>query len=131
MKKIIILMLVVFSTFSFAAHGEIEDGDYFELYREAYNAVETPETHEKIGLKKENIKEVRTIINKGWYDIKMLEAEKLKEIFAIDKLLIDGPGNKEKIDEHLKKIKKINDQKKKIYYETKEEVKKHADLTKL
>ncbi len=130
MKKVLlILMMVVLTSLSFAR--ERDNDDFYDLYREAYTAVETPGMHKDIGMKKESVDVVRDIINKGWYDIKMLEAEKLKEVFAIDKLLIDGPGNKEKIDAHLRKIRELNDQKKKIYNDTNEELKKHMNLDKM
>ncbi len=130
MKKILlILMMIVLTSLSFAR--ERDNDDFYDLYREAYTAVETPGMHKDIGMKKESVDVVRNIINKGWYDIKILEAEKLKEVFAIDKLLIDGPGNKEKIDAHLRKIRELSDKKKKIYNDTNEELKKHMNLDKM
>ncbi len=130
MKKILlVLMLVVLTSLSFAR--ERDNDDFYDLYNEAYTAVETPEMHKDIKMKKESVDVVRDIINKGWYDIKILEAEKLKEVFAIDKLLVDGSGNKEKVNGHFEKIREINAKMEKIYNDTKKELKKHVDLDKM
>lgn len=128
-KTLLVLMMVVLTSFSFAR--DRDNADFYDLYNEAYRAVETPGVHKEIGMNKGEIEVVKNIINNGWYEIKMLEAEKLKEVFAIDKLLIDGPGNKERIDEHFKGIREINDKMEKIYNETNKELKKHINLDKM
>lgn len=132
-KMLLIVMLVVMSAMSFAARGDRsgESSDFYNLYNSAYNAVETPDMHKELGMSKDDMKMVKDIINKGWYEIKMLEADKLKEVFAIDKLMIDGPGNKEKIDEHFKKIEEISAKMTKIYEDTQKELRKHIDVDKL
>jgi len=131
-KTLLILMLVVLSSLSFAARGDHGEGeDFFALYNDAYTAVETPGMHKEIGLEEKNIQVVKDLINKGWYEMKMLEADKLKEVFAVDKLLIEGPGNKNKIDEHLAKIRKINEKMDKVYADTKKECEKHIDFSKI
>ena len=130
MKKILlVLMMVVLASFSFGR--DRDNADFYDLYNEAYRAVETPGMHKEIGMSKDEVEVVKDIINNGWYEIKMLEVEKLKEVFAIDKLLIDGPGNKEKIDEHFKVIGEINDKMEKIYNDTGKELKKHINLDKM
>jgi len=131
-KTLLILMLVVLSSLSFAARGDRGEGeDFFALYNDAYTAVETPGMHKEIGLEEKNIQIVKDIINKGWYEMKMLEADKLKEVFAVDALLIDGPGNKSKIDKHFDNIRKINDKMTKIKEDTKKECDKHMDFSKM
>ncbi len=130
-KTLLILMLVVLSSLSFAARGDKGEGDFYSLYNEAYTAVETPGMHKNVGLKEGHGKMVKDIINKGWYDIKMLEVEKLKHVFAIDKLLVEGPGNKEKIDEHIAEIRKIKEKMNKVYEDTKKECEKHMDFSKM
>lgn len=130
-KTLLILMLVVLSSLSFASRGDKGEGDFFTLYQEAYSAVETPGMHKDVGLEKKEVQMVRDIINKGWYEMKMLEADKLKEVFAVDKLLIEGPGNKNKIDEHLANIRKINEKMDKVYADTKKECEKHIDFSKI
>ena len=131
-KTLLILMLVVLSSLSFAARGDHGEGeDFFALYNDAYTAVETPGMHKEIGLEEKNIQIVKDIINKGWYEMKMLEADKLKEVFAVDALLIDGPGNKSKIDKHFDNIRKINDKMTKIKEDTKKECDKHMDFSKM
>lgn len=130
MKKILlVVMMVVLTSFSFAR--DRDNADFYDLYNEAYRAVETPGMHKEIGMKEDEIEIVKNIINNGWYEIKMLEAEKLKEVFAIDKLLIDGPGNKEKIDEHFDKIREINAKMDNTYNDTGKELKKHINLDKM
>ena len=130
-KTLLILMLVVLSSLSFAARGDKGEGDFYSLYNEAYTAVETPGMHKNVGLKEGHGKMVKDIINKGWYEIKILEVEKLKHVFAIDKLLVDGQGNKKKIDEHIAEIRKISDKMEKVYNDTRAELKKHIDVDKL
>ncbi|GLI57440.1 hypothetical protein PM10SUCC1_29540 [Propionigenium maris DSM 9537] len=131
-KTLLILMFVVLSSLSFAARGDKGSGeDFYSLYNSAYKAVETPGMHKNVGLKEGHGKMVKDIINKGWYDIKMLEVEKLKHVFAIDKLLVDGPGNKEKIDEHIAEIRKIKEKMDKVYEDTKKECEKHMDFSKM
>ncbi len=132
MKKILlILMLVVLSSLTFAARGDKGEGDFYTLYHEAYTAVETPGMHKDVGLEAGHGKMVKDIINKGWYEIKILEVDKLKHVFAIDKLLVDGPGNKEKIAEHIAEIRKINEKMDKVYADTKKECEKHMNFSKM
>jgi len=130
MKKILlVLMMVVLTSLSFAR--DRDNADFYDLYNEAYTAAETPGMHKDVGLDKADVEIVKNIINKGWYDLKILEADKLKEVFAIDKLLVDGPGNKEKIDGHFKKIREIDTKMEKVYNDTQKELKKHVDLDKM
>jgi len=130
MKKILlVLMMVVLTSLSFAR--DRDNADFYDLYNEAYTAAETPGMHKDVGMKKDDVQVVRDIINKGWYEIKSLEADKLKEVFAIDKLLVDGPGNKKKIDGHFEKIREISDKMEKVYDNTKKELKKHVNLDKM
>lgn len=132
MKKVLLIaMLVVVSALSFASRGDKGEGDFYSLYNEAYTAVETPGMHKDVNMKADEVDKVKNIINKGWYEIKILEVDKLKHVFAIDKLLVDGPGNKEKIDEHIKEIHKLNDEMEKVYNDTRNELKKHIDVDKL
>lgn len=129
MKKILMVaMMVVLTSLSLAR--DRDNADFYDLYNEAYRAVETPGMHKEIGMDKDEIEIVKNIINKGWYELKILEADKLREVFAIDKLLIDGPGNREKIDDHFKRIREINAEMDKIYSDTGRELKKHIDLDK-
>lgn len=130
-KMLLVLMLVVLSSLSFAQKEGREGDDFYTLYNEAYKAVGSPEMHKSIGLKSGEIDIVKEIINQGWYDIKMLEIEKLKHVFAIDKLLVDGEGNKDKVDEHIKELQKISDKMKKIYIDGNVELKKYIDMEKL
>jgi len=130
-KMLLVLMLVVLSSFAFAARGDKGEGDFFQLYNEAYTAVETPGMHKSVGLEANELQIVKDLINKGWYEMKMLEADKLKEVFAVDKLLIDGPGNKGQIDKHFANIRKINDKMEKVYADTKKECEKHMDFSKM
>ena len=129
-KTLLVLILVVLSSFSFAERRNRND-DPYDLYKNVYKAVESPEMHKSIDMKSDEIQIVKDIINKAWYELKVLEVEKLKHVFAIDKLLMDGPGNKEKIDEHFEEIIKISDQMTKIYENTKQELRKHIDVDKL
>lgn len=132
MKKVLLIaMLVVVSALSFASRGDKGEGDFYSLYNEAYTAVETPGMHKDVNMKADEVDKVKNIINKGWYEIKILEVDKLKHVFAIDKLLVDGPGNKEKIDEHIAEIHKLNDEMEKVYNDTRNELKKHIDVDKL
>jgi len=121
----------VLSSLSFAARGDKGEGDFYSLYNEAYTAVETPGMHKEVNMKADEVDKVKNIINKGWYDIKILEVDKLKHVFAIDKLLVDGAGNKEKIDEHIAEIHKISDKMEKVYNDTRAELKKHINVDKL
>ncbi len=129
MKKILlVLMMVVLTSLSLAR--DRDNADFYDLYNEAYRAVETPGMHKDIGMEGDEVEIVKNIINKGWYELKILEADKLMEVFAIDKLLIDGPGNREKIDEHFKRIREINAEMDRVYNDTGKELKKHIDLDK-
>lgn len=131
MKKVLLIaMLVVLSSLSFAKRGG-EGDDFFSLYNSAYTAVETPGMHKEVNMKADEVDKVKDIINKGWYDIKILEVDKLKHVFAIDKLLVDGAGNKGKIDDHIAEIHKISDKMEKVYNDTRAELKKHIDVDKL
>ncbi len=130
MKKILlVLMMVVLTSLSFAK--ERENDDFYDLYNEAYTAVETPGMHKQVGMNEADVDIVRNIINKGWYELKTLEVDKLKEVFAIDKLLIDGPGNKEKVDSHFEKIRDIDARMEKVYSDTTKELNKYVDLDKM
>ena len=131
-KMLLVLMLVVLSSFAFAARGDHGEGeDFFALYNDTHTAVYREDMHKDIGLEKDEIQIVKDIINKGWYEMKMLEADKLKEVFAVDALLIDGPGNKSKIDKHFDNMRKIQDKMEKIYTDTDKELAKHVDLSKM
>ena len=129
-KMFLVLMLVVLSSLAFAARGDKgQGGDFYSLYDSAYTAVETPEMHKEYGVKNGDAEKVKDIINKGWYDMKMLEADKLKHVFTIDKYMIDGAGNKEKVESEMDKIQEIGEKMTKVYEDTKKELSKvmHAD----
>ncbi|GLI57649.1 hypothetical protein PM10SUCC1_31630 [Propionigenium maris DSM 9537] len=129
MKKILlVLMMVILTSLSLAR--DRDNADFYDLYNEAYRAVETPGMHKDIGMEADEVEIVKNIINKGWYELKIMEADKLREVFAIDKLLIDGPGNREKIDGHFKRIREINAEMDRVYNDTGRELKKHIDLDK-
>lgn len=128
-KMLLVLMMVVLTSFSLAR--DRDNADFYDLYNEAYRAVETPGMHKDIGMDKDEVEVVKNIINKGWYELKILEADKLREVFAIDKLLIEGPGNREKIDGHFKRIREINAEMDRIYNDTGKELKKYIDLDKM
>lgn len=132
-KILLIVMLMVMSAVSFAVRGDRsqESSDFYNLYSETYNAVESPDMHDKIGISKDEMKVVKDIINNGWYKIKLLEVDKLKEVFAIDKLMMDGPGNREAINKYFEKIEEISAQMTKVYEDTQKELKKHIDMDKM
>ncbi len=133
MKKLLLIaMLAVLSCLSFAKEGG-EGDDFFSLYNEASKAVNSPEMQKEVGMTDDEKDMIKDIINNGWYKIKMLEAEKLKQVFEIDRILIDGENGKtkEKVDKHFAEIKKINEKASKIYYDTKAELHKYIDTEKL
>lgn len=133
MKKLLLIaMLAVLSCLSFAKEGGDGD-DFFSLYNEASKAVNSPEMQREIGMSSDEKDMIKDIINDGWYKIKMLEAEKLQEVFKIDKILINGDDAKEKskVEKHFAEIKKINDKVKKTYYDTKDQLNKYIDTEKM
>lgn len=132
-KMFLVLMLVVLSSLSFAARGDKggEGGDFYSLYNSAYEAAGTPTMHKDLGMENGDAEKVKSIINKGWYEIKILETDKLKEVFAIDMYLVDGPGNQKKIQGHLEKIRKISDEMDKVYDKMKADLSKVMDVDKL
>lgn len=130
MKKMLLIgLLVASSAISFSKSGE-GDG-FYNLYQMTHTAVETPEMHKDLGMDENEKTIVKNIINDGWYDLKVLEADKLKEVFAIDKLMIDGPGNKKDIDKHFAEIEKISEKMEKVYNNARTELKKYIDVDKL
>lgn len=131
-KMFLVLMLVVLSSLSFADRGDKGSGsDFYSLYNSAYEASGNPSMHKDYGIENDEAEKVRSIINKGWYEIKLLEVDKLKEVFAIDMLLVDGPGNQKKVQNHLEKIRKISDKMSKVHDDTKAELNEVMDVDKL
>ena len=131
-KMVLVLMLVVLSSLSFAARGDKGEGaDFYSLYNSAYEASGNPTMHKDLGIETGEVEKVKSIINKGWYDIKILEADKLKEVFAIDKYLVDGEGNRDKIKKHMDEIRKISDKMDKVYEDMKAELNKIMHVDKL
>lgn len=131
-KMFLVLMLVVLSSLSFAARRDNGSGaDFYSLYNSAYEAAGTPTMHKDLGMENGDAEKVKSIINNGWYEIKVLETDKLKEVFAIDKLLVDGPGNQKKIESHLEKISKISDKMEKVFEDMKADLGEVMDVDKL
>lgn len=133
MKKLLLVSMLVLSSLSFAARGDRggEGGDFYSLYNSAYQASGNPTMHKELGIEDGEAEKVKTIINDGWYKLKVLEADKLKEVFAIDKLLVDGEGNQKKIQSHMGKINDISDKMEKAYDDMKAELSKIMDVDKL
>lgn len=135
MKKglLLFIMITLVTSLSFARDRGSEDRerDFYELHQLANNMVMTPEKHAEMGMDQEEVAVVKDIINKGWYEMKLLEADKLKEVFAIDRLLIGGVENKGKLDKHFKKIKGIDEKMAKLHKDTMKKLSSYIDVEKL
>ena len=133
MKKLLLVSMLVLSSLSFAARGDkgSEGGDFYSLYNSAYEASGNPTMHKELGIEDGEVEKVKSIINNCWYNLKVLEADKLKEVFAVDMLLVDGEGNRDKIKGHMSAINDINVKMDKEYNDMKAKLGEIMDVDKL